>query len=75
VINIGSDNITIHHIFSNELRTVKTMSPIEEQDKEIVSIYGDMETIIPLVFEGTKSMIKDFNSNKNEQADYIVHVG
>jgi len=46
------------------------MSPIEKQDEEIVYIYGDMETIIPLRFEVTKSMIKDFHSNKNEQADY-----
>jgi len=72
---IDSDNSTIRHIFSNELWTFKTMPPIEHQDREFVYIYGDMGTIMPLGFEVMKSIIKDFNDNKNLRPDYVVHVG
>jgi predicted phosphodiesterase len=72
---IDSDNKTIRHIFSNELWTFKTMPLIEKQDKEIVYIYGDMGTVMPLGSEVMKSIIEDFNKYKNEQADYVVHVG
>jgi hypothetical protein len=33
---IESDNITIRHIYSNEMWTFKTMSLVERQEKEIV---------------------------------------
>jgi hypothetical protein len=72
---IESNNITIRDIYSNEMGTFKSMSPVERQEKEIVYMYADMETIMPLSFEVMKSIIKDFNRNKNEQAVYIVHVG
>ncbi|CAM4841662.1 unnamed protein product [Rotaria magnacalcarata] len=72
---IDSDNITIKHLFSNEKWTFKTMPPIAKQQKEIVYVYGDMGTIMPLGFEVMKSIIEDFNRNKNEQPNYVVHVG
>lgn len=72
---IQSDNQTIRHLYSDETWTFKTIPSIEEQGKEIVYIYGDMGTVMPLGFEVMDTIIKDFHNNKDEQADYIVHVG
>ncbi|CAF1277538.1 unnamed protein product [Rotaria sordida] len=72
---IDSDNVTIKHLYSNEIWTFKTMAQIAKQEKEIVYIYGDMGTIMPLGFDVMKSIIKDFNTHKDEQANYVVHVG
>ena len=72
---LDSDNKTIAHIFSDDSWTFRTMSVIEKQEKEIVYIYGDMGTIMPLGFEVTKTLIKDFHSDQNNQAAYVVHVG
>ena len=72
---VQSDNRTMRYIYSDETWTFQTIPPFEQQDKEIVYIYGDMGTIMPLGFEVMDSLIKDFHSKKEEQADYIVHVG
>ena len=72
---IESDNVTIHHIFSNKIWSFKTIPSYEHQTKEIVYIYGDMGTIMPFGFEVMKSIIKDFNENPADRADYVVHVG
>ncbi|CAF1549578.1 unnamed protein product, partial [Adineta ricciae] len=72
---IEPDNVTIRHLYSNEHWTFQTSSSLEKQGTEIVYIYGDMGTIMPLGFEVTKSIIEDFNKKKNERANYVVHVG
>ena len=72
---VESDNTTVRHLFSNEHWSFTTMSGEKNRRREIVDIYGDMGTILPLGFEVMKSMLKDFEEKKDEQADYIVHVG
>ena len=72
---IEPDNITIRHPYSNEHWTFQTSFSLEKQGTEIVYMYGDMGTIMPLGFEVTKSIIEDFNKKKNERANYVVHVG
>ncbi|UJR20421.1 hypothetical protein I4U23_023552 [Adineta vaga] len=72
---VESDNITIRHLYSNELWTFQTMSQFEKQQTEIVYIYGDMGTIMPLGFDVMKSIIEDFHTKKSERANYVVHVG
>ncbi|CAF2652431.1 unnamed protein product [Rotaria sp. Silwood2] len=72
---IKSDNKTIPYIFSNGMWTFKTMPLWEERQREIVYIYGDMGTFMPMGIEVMKAIVGDFINNTNEQSDYVVHVG
>ncbi|CAF1112864.1 unnamed protein product [Rotaria sp. Silwood1] len=72
---IESDNKTIPYIFSNTMWTFKTMPRWEDRQREIVYIYGDMGTFMPMGIQVMKAIVSDFINNTNERADYVVHVG
>ena len=72
---VESDNRTILYIFSNDIWTFKTMPVRESGQREIVYIYGDMGTFMPMGIEVMKGIISDFINNTDEQPDYVVHVG
>jgi hypothetical protein len=72
---IEPNNKTILYLFSNDIWTFKTMTNYENREREIVYIYGDMGTFMPMGIEVMKGIIKDFINNTDEQANYVVHVG
>lgn len=66
---------TIPYIYSNLMWTFSTMPLDEEEEKEIIYIYGDMGTFMPMGIEVMKSIVADYMNYPEERANYVVHVG
>ena len=70
-----ADNQTITYLFFNAMWSFKTMPRPDDQQRELVYVYSDMGTFMPMGIEVMKAIVSDFLNDTDGRADYVVQVG